>query len=281
MRATRYDEILMRLVKDVADLKRGARLETANLPLFDIASENIVTITTDQNNYNPGNYDVIRIDTGAGPISITGFSGGKKGRFLEIVNAPLGNPISFPVESASSLAANRLSAPFSEDFILASGARIRFYYDYTEQRWVAGGKPTWYGAYGLSAKAYNAAGAQVIATAGADKKVTFDTVVDSWSWWDAANNCFTIPAYGFYIAVGDGDFVANATGVRYGYLGPSGGGAWSPGINVPCQAGTVSRIQAITAGQFDTGDTISFYVYQSSGGNLNFENQGFSIVRIW
>lgn len=276
-----YQETIKRLIKEVADLRKIVGKNVATLPLFDIAGENIVTISADQNDYNPGNYDVIRIETGVNPISITGFSGGKKGRFLEIVNAPYGQPISFPIESLASLAANRFYAPYSEDFVLASGARIRFYYDYTLQRWVAGGKASWFSNYGLSAYVYNS-GAQVIATAGADKKATFDTVsTDDWSWWDAVNNCFTIPAYGFYIAMGWGDFVANATGVRYGYLGPSGGGAWTPGINVPCQVGTVSRIRATVAMPFATGNTISMFVYQNSGGNLNFENHGLSIVRIY
>lgn len=127
--------LIQELVRRVAALEKARRGDVGNTPLFDIASENTpATFGADQNNFDPGDYDVLRLSSSLG-VNITGISGGKKGRFLELVNVG-----SFSIvlvrESASSDPANRIQAGTPTVSIGSQGHR-RIYYDSTQARWIA------------------------------------------------------------------------------------------------------------------------------------------------
>ena len=140
MPAIRHDDLLLRLVKEVNDIKAALRRTVANLPLFDIANENTPPqLTASQNDYAPGNYDVLLLQ-GSKVVSITGIRGGVKGRSLRLFN--IGDySIMIPHESNTSDAANRFRLQQGTNPIyLASiepNTNIQFYYLSSEQRWVA------------------------------------------------------------------------------------------------------------------------------------------------
>lgn len=133
----RQDDIVLRLIKDVNDIRSALRRVTANLPLFDIANENTPdSIASDQNNYTPGNYDILRL-VSLSNISITGISNGKKGRRLQIFNVG-SYSISLSHQSSGSLAANRFKFVNDSDFIIPPNGNALIYYDETASRWVGG-----------------------------------------------------------------------------------------------------------------------------------------------
>lgn len=184
----------MRLIKDVNEIKAALRHVTTNLPLFDIANENSpASLSTSQNNYVPGNYDVLRINATAN-INITGFANGKKGRFLEIINVGTGR-ISFPDESTSSIAINRISTPYDQTITILPNARARFYYDSTTERWTVSDLPNIQGQFGRYAIiSHNAQTVQTI-SAFTETQIQPNTVIsDEWGYWDATNFEFVIPS---------------------------------------------------------------------------------------
>lgn len=131
------NQTLLRLVKDVNDIKAALRQVTTNLPLYDIANENTpAAISTDQNNYVPGNYDIIRLSSTT-TITITGLAGGVKGRSLKILNIG-SNAITLANGSTSSLPENRFRFLSGIDFIVYPDSNIVLYYDISQQRWVEG-----------------------------------------------------------------------------------------------------------------------------------------------
>ena len=106
MPAIRHDDLLLRLVKDVTDIKSALRRTVANLPLYDIANENTpAQLTASQNDYAPGNYDNLRLSSNK-TISITGIRGGVKGRSIRIFNVG-SHAILLTHEDSNSIAANR------------------------------------------------------------------------------------------------------------------------------------------------------------------------------
>lgn len=132
----RQDDLLLRLVKDVNDIRTALRRTVANLPLFDISNENTPTVlTASQNDYVPGNYDVLRLATTAA-ISITGFRGGLKGRFLRLFNVGL-YEITIPHRSASSALGNRVRSATGQSIVLNPGGELLLYYDIVTQEWLS------------------------------------------------------------------------------------------------------------------------------------------------
>lgn len=98
------------------------------------SEKTLAKLAADQNDYDPGNYDVIRISASA-TRNITGFSGGRQGRWLTIFN--VGDfYISLVRESSLSLSANRILGLNSGISIsIAPGAMAQLYYDATLSRW--------------------------------------------------------------------------------------------------------------------------------------------------
>ena len=136
MPSIKFDTTLMRLTRDVNEIKSALRRVTSNLPLYDIANENTpAALSTDQNDYVPGNYDVLKLSSSQ-DISITGIANGKRGRFLRIIN--IGSfEISFSHQSALSQAENRIISPTTTDILLTPDDQIVFYYDATQERWIS------------------------------------------------------------------------------------------------------------------------------------------------
>lgn len=128
------DNIQLRIIKELADIKKGLRKTTASAQLYVVLNESTpAQITASQNDYDPGYYDVLRLDA-SGAYAISGFSGGVKGRVLRVIN--VGNyTISFYHDSTLSLAANRIYSATHTTFSLAKDAWRDFYYDITIQRW--------------------------------------------------------------------------------------------------------------------------------------------------
>lgn len=276
----KFDQTIMKLLKDVNDIKAALRHITTNLPLYDVANENTPTsLATDQNNYVPGNYDVLRINATTN-ISITGIANGKKGRFLHIFNIGTGK-ITLPHESTSSLAANRFDVIGDEDIVIFPTASVLMYYDDTTSRWLIQDRPKWLGTYGVSMRA--TAASQSIGDSGAvgSVKLTgFTETTDEWNLFDTANSKFVIPETGLYMGVISLGFDANAIGYRQL--------AWrTGGVNV-----SVQSYPAVTSGgvqtffscpifrSFTADDEIEIYATQDSGGSLNTNNTNLAFTRI-
>lgn len=189
----KFDTTLMRLIKDVNEIKAALRHVTTNLPLFDIANENSPdALSTDQNNYIPGNYDVLRLNP-TDDISITGFANGKKGRFLEVINVGTGR-ISYPDESASSIAINRIATPYDQTIVQLPNARVRFYYDSTNERWTVADLPNIQGQFGKYAIISHSSTTVQTVTPFANTQFTPDTVIsDEWGYWNSGSKRFVVP----------------------------------------------------------------------------------------
>jgi len=269
------NNVLTRLVRDVNNIQSALRRVTSNLPLFDISNENTpATLTADQNNYVPGNYDILRLSSSA-DITITGFTGGVKGRFLEILNSGV-NIISFTHASVSSLPQNRILLPYQQRVSLLPTARARFYYDSTRQRWTLADPPIVQGEFGKTALVGNSVIPINAVPTNIDTLLTPDTVItDEWGYWDSANYRFTIPAgeAGLYIAacsvswspglIGSGETLRQIRMMR--------DGTWNVGsLGVPniMSAGAtnmfVCNIVRMQAGQY-----VEFQARQDAGGDLN------------
>lgn len=132
----RQDDLLLRLVKDVNDIRSALRRTVANLPLYDISNENTpAQITTTMNDYVPGNFDVLRLSSHAFEY-ITGISGGVKGRFLRLINS--GNyEIGFAHQSVLSLPQNRIISATGREIRLNVNGQLLLYYDQSVSRWIA------------------------------------------------------------------------------------------------------------------------------------------------
>jgi len=90
-------------------------------------------ITSNQNDYAPGNYSSLRISTDASR-NITGISGGTDGRLLTISNVGSFNAVLKNQDIASS-AGNRFLFGSSSDVILTPNASIFLQYDNTTANW--------------------------------------------------------------------------------------------------------------------------------------------------
>jgi len=90
-------------------------------------------ITAHQNNYDPGNYGVLRLSSDAGR-NISGFQSGTKGRILLIFNVG-GSNITLLHENAGSDAANRIRTETGGNVIIMADDHQDLYYDSTIQRW--------------------------------------------------------------------------------------------------------------------------------------------------
>lgn len=277
MSPTQRDETLMRLIRDVNEIKSALRHVTSNLPLFDIANENTpASISTDQDNYVPGNYDVLRINATAN-VSITGIANGKKGRFLEIINVGTGR-ISFPDESASSLAVNRIATPYNQTINLLQNARVRFYYDSTQERWTISDLPNIQGEFGKYAIISHSSTKVQTVTAFANTKIQPDTVIsDEWGYWNVANKRFVVPSgeSGLYYVFAH--FIAyDSTGTE----------TYKCGININTSIafksvtnsflinGTYGARWDLSANAFfalTAGDYVEIYFEQQSSGNIDVE----------
>lgn len=130
------NHLLQDLIRRIMGMEKWQRDQVGNAQLFDVSNENApATLSASQNNYDPGNYDVLRLSASVA-VNITGISGGRKGRFLELLNGSAFN-ISLLYESALSDAANRIVNSTTSTVVLSQNSRVRLYYDSTQSRWIA------------------------------------------------------------------------------------------------------------------------------------------------
>lgn len=274
-----YDQVIKRLVQEVNDIHVALGNSVANFPLYDIANENTpATLTVSQNNYAPGNFDVLRINA-TGNVSITGISGGKKGRFLEIINVSSFR-ITLPHESLSSSAANRFTVVGSENIVLFPTARVRLYYDSTLQRWQIPDRPSWLGTYGVSFGAAYGGAAQSIPSNSTTQLTGWSVYTDEWSMFNAGAQKIVIPSTGVYLGVLSGSWDINGTGYRMVSWVKGGVGIISqsyPAVTDP----QLSFMSCPFAYPLTAGDEITVTATQKSGGNLNFNAQQWFLTRIY
>lgn len=206
----RTDDIILRLIKDVNDIQSALRRVVANLPLYDISNENTpAQIVANQNNYVPGNYDVLRLSTDAAR-TITGFTGGVKGRFLRLFN--IGTfEITIPHQSGLSLAANRVVSATGQDIVLPPNEQLLLYYDNSVQRWIT--------AWASNADRISCQLRLTVAQSIPDityHDVSWETaVIDTGSFWNVGTpTIITIPETGWYQCSAQIVWDVNATKLR-------------------------------------------------------------------
>lgn len=132
-----YDETIRRLIKENEQLKADMKRIALQRPLFTILNvNNPPQITSNQNDYDPGDYDMLRLTTDASR-NITGISGGVLGRMLYLFNSGTQN-IVLVHESALSVATNRINNPGAVNHTMtpgSTGTRSRLVMIYTGTRW--------------------------------------------------------------------------------------------------------------------------------------------------
>ena len=90
-------------------------------------------ITSNQNNYDPGDAGVLRLATDASR-TITGFQKGLRGRYLTIVNVGA-NTLNLAHQSANSSEANRIIVPGGSALALSPDRSAVLWYDDVSDRW--------------------------------------------------------------------------------------------------------------------------------------------------
>ena len=212
MPVIRFDRTLMRLMKDVNDIRSALRRVTVNLPLYDINNENTpAQITADQDDYVIGNYDVLRLSTDQAGRTLTGLKGGVKGRKLRIIN--IGSyEFLLAHQSASSDPENRIISPTETDVLINADGEISLYYDSTQSRWVAS-----YGAGGDRISCdLELSGVQSIPDS-AFTDISWTSIIkDTGNFFSALNPTYiTIPSSGWYVLRTHIAWNANLAGVRH------------------------------------------------------------------
>lgn len=249
--------------------------------MYDVVNESTpAQIMADQNDYDPGVSEVLRLSTDAAR-TISGISGGVKGRYLQIINVGNFN-ITLPYESALSSPPNRFITPSAENTVLYPRASVRLYYDGVSLRWSIPDRPAWLGQYGISFSAIE--GAIQSIPSGVETQVTeWALSVDDWGMYDAVNKKITIPYSGIYIGVFVGTWGANATGYREltWYL-ETGGPTVISRQGVPNLGAAVNPwMSCPMAWKFSAGDVVSLACNQDSGGLLNLAPEEWFVARIW
>lgn len=127
--------LLREMTQDILQLRQELQRLSAQKAHFFIANENTPTqLVANQNNYDPGNYDLLQLSSSSA-INITGISGGVMGRVLRIYNAGANNII-LNHESGSSTAANRMTTMGGSSVFVVPGEIVDLYYNSTTLRWI-------------------------------------------------------------------------------------------------------------------------------------------------
>lgn len=264
MPAIRHDDLLLRLVKEVNDIKAALRRTVANLPLFDIANENTpAQLTVDQDNYAPGNYDILRLSSSQA-ISISGIRGGTKGRFLRIFND--GNyPITLLNDSLLSDANNRFRFSSSYNAAIAPKSHTIIYYDSTNSRWVDGES--------------NSSGTIICSISKASESVSvltkitgFTVIEDNYSYYNPVSSKIIIRVPGVHIIHFECDVPEiGAEALCYIYIYKNGAPFREKSITV--SETTLSAIISTTIfTDLDYGDEIEFYTLVGLSLSAGYQN---------
>jgi len=272
-----YKSTLQRLVTETESLKKRVRSLEADIPLFDVSNEfSPAGLTGNANDYDPGNYDILRL-TLTQDLAITGISGGKKGRYLELYNANGGFQLTIPSESSASAAANRVVTPSGQDIVVFPKGRAKLYYDAIIERWVVPDLPQWAGRHGQGIWAYSVpqgSSSQSIADDTLTQIQIAETGLDDWGMFDAANNRVVIPNRlpGIYYGSFGGFWQSHATGgnLRHIEWQINGVTSSSSAFSVPSVAGRVTHMAVTLSRPLFSGNIVTWHARQVSGGPLNF-----------
>lgn len=263
----RQDDLLMRLVKDVNDIRSMLKRTVANLPLYDIANENTpVLITSDQNNYVPGNFDVLRLFSDA-PRTITGFTGGVKGRFLRLFNVGV---YEIAIENRSSLSSlgNRVRSSTGLEIVLNAGGELVLYYDFASSEWISSYASS---SDRISVELRLSATQSIPDITYADIEWT-NIVRDTGGFFDPSDPTrVTIPETGWYDVNATVTYEPNATGGRRTLVRSFPNTFISLADSRPAVNGADTTVNFGRVCRIEKGIPIATRVYQDSGGPLNIE----------
>lgn len=269
--------VLSRLIKDVNDIKSALRRSVGNLPLYDIANENTPDpVSVNQNNYQIGNYDILRINATTN-VSFSGFTGGVKGRFLEILNVGAGK-IKYLHNSTNSNPENRLYLPYGMNVDQLYGTRVRFYYDISTQRWTLASQPNSQGYFGKTAIVTNSSDVIDTIPTNIETKLTPDTItLDEWGYYDMANSKFRIPSgeFGLYIVGANISWVSSVSGGTLRQIRVIVSGVHNyTSLGVPNIGGQATNMFVCNLIFLTENHTVEFHARQDSGGDLNCRIHG-------
>ena len=105
------DEVTQEMLRKINDLEERVRRLSSERALFPIWNVNTpAQITSNQNNYDPGDYAALLLQSDINGRQITGFQGGVAGRLLLLVNIS-STTIVLVNSSASSDSANQILIP--------------------------------------------------------------------------------------------------------------------------------------------------------------------------
>lgn len=130
-----FNDPLVRMMQKITEVEKklNSALSALHSP-FPVLNENTpAQLAAQADNYAPGDYAVLRMSSDASR-TITGISGGKKGRVLSILNVGA-QSIVLAHQSASSLAANRIISPTAANITLGANDSAELYYDSTSLLW--------------------------------------------------------------------------------------------------------------------------------------------------
>lgn len=133
--STIFDDITTKIIGRLTAVEKRARDLAASLhTLYPVWNENTpAQLTANADDYAPGDYAVLRMSSDVAR-TVSGMSGGKKGRVLWVHNVGAQN-IVLAHQSASSLAANRFTSPTGANITLGANDSARLYYDSTSATW--------------------------------------------------------------------------------------------------------------------------------------------------
>lgn len=247
--------------------------------IYDVVNESTpAQITSNQNDYNPGLSEVLRLSTDAAR-TITGISGGVKGRYLQIINVGNFN-ITLPYESALSSAGNRFITPSAESTVLYPRASVRLYYDGVLLRWSIPDRPTWVGKYGVSFGASYGGAAQSIPDNSTTQITGWSVYTDEWSMFNAGSQKIVVPFDGVYMGVFAGSFDIDAVGYRMLTWAKGGVGIVSQSYPAVTDA-QLTFLSCPFAYPLTAGDEITVSATQKRGSALNFNAQQWFLTRIF
>lgn len=268
MPAIRSDTTILRLIKDVTYIRSILNRVTVNLPLFDISNENSpAQITADQNNYVPGNYDLLKISSDQAGRTITGFRGGIKGRFLRLFNVG-SYEIYLANQDAGSNPENRIISPTGFDIIINAGGEIVLYYDSTQQRWIS--------SYSSNADRISCelelSGNQSLPNASYEVLSWGSVITDTGGFFNAGTpTLITIPESGWYYLQGIVIYDNNGTNFRETIIQQDSGllnkmRTWDSRLAV---TGSETIVPVADVTYATIGREFRLYAWQNSGGALN------------
>jgi hypothetical protein len=257
-------------MKDVNEIRSALRRVVANLPLYDISSENTPATlvgSSVNNNYVIGNYDVLRLSSDYPLSYITGFSGGKRGRFLRLFNVGLWE-IGISHQSALSLPGNRVRSIDGVGIVLPAGGELTLYYDATEQEWIA--------SYASSADRVSCdlrlTAAQSIPNAAYTAIAWDDVEKDTGGFYSALTpTILRMPATGWYEVSIQIAFNVNAAGLRETIVTSTDNIMFDSRTAV---TGSSTNVTCSRQTYLGKGDGVVAFVWQNSGAPLDVNVSG-------